>query len=224
MLDRYVEPEESGVTNYAWMGDPVRFLGASDAAEMHLRRLGVRQEPASNVFLEFWATQPGFAQGPLTFAWKMQEIMDDTFPEYVEAMLKYGIAPDSTLPNQYLGFDGSLTAIQLVSTYRGEQKEKMAKVARYLLEKGASPNKENMNSYPPLYCAAQHGNAMLVEELIRFGANVHYRSTLNQNTPLMNAADESSLEVVRVLVQGGSDVSCRNRNGSTAFDIAKRAG
>jgi ankyrin repeat protein len=66
----------------------------------------------------------------------------------------------------------SLTVMPLHSAVAGRALE----AARVLLEEGAPPNARQGGGWVPVMSAAQHGDAALVELLVRFGADLRVRN------------------------------------------------
>jgi len=89
---------------------------------------------------------------------------------------------------------------------------------RFLISKGADPNVKNSEGNTPLLCAidvATHNENVAVEivkMLIDAGANLESRGYMDK-TPFLKACSRGCLEVLRVLVANGSDIT------ATAHDI-----
>jgi ankyrin repeat protein len=104
------------------------------------------------------------------------------------------------------------TVLHIVAT------EDRPEVQRLLLQSGADPNAVNDDGASPLHIASYPGFAAL---LLRHGARVNL-ATKNGDTPLhSHASERDSAEVIRVILKAGGDRRLRNRQGQTAFDIAK---
>ncbi len=73
--------------------------------------------------------------------------------------------------------------------------------------------------------AAMHGNLETVVFFVEKGANINARDNFSW-TPLMNAASVNDtperLEMVKFLVGKGADINVINRNGMTAYELAKK--
>jgi hypothetical protein len=72
-----------------------------------------------------------------------------------------------------------------------------------------------------LAAASDHSAALkLIEDMkLRKDASLNHQDAMG-NTPLMLATHSGNFHVVKALVAAGADVSCRSRNGKTAFDYA----
>jgi len=62
----------------------------------------------------------------------------------------------------------------------------------------------------------------IIHQLIRHNADLNKRDQIAQQTPLFYAAIEGHLEMCKILVEGGCDVSITDANGKMASQIAKR--
>lgn len=96
-------------------------------------------------------------------------------------------------------------------------------VAKYLLDKGADPNKEN-NTITPLEESCLEGNLEAVKFLIDNGASIDGRRVLGR--PLNNAAENGNTEVVEYLIKKGANVNIvsNNNNENTALRSAISGG
>ena len=74
---------------------------------------------------------------------------------------------------------------------------------------------------PPLVQAAAQGDAGRVAELLAAGADVNGASPYTGRTPLMVAADWLAADVLKLLLEGGADVNCRDYRGNTALMYAQ---
>ncbi|KAM5365301.1 hypothetical protein ACJZ2D_011084 [Fusarium nematophilum] len=97
---------------------------------------------------------------------------------------------------------------------------------KLLLQDGANIESKAYGERTPLSCAAEHGTAAVVELLLEKGADV--RSTCEKGqTPLSYALGKirrERLEIVRLLVQWGSDVEALGYHGRNALSHAAEEG
>lgn len=115
-----------------------------------------------------------------------------------------------------------------------------ANMVDILLRAGADPNERDGGGYPPLVGAAGHGDARIVRALLAAGADVNppepteemipnsmrriFRSAQkNWTTPLVNAAENGRLDIVRILLKSGANVAAKNSYDQTAYEAARRA-
>ena len=70
----------------------------------------------------------------------------------------------------------------------------------------------------PLQIAALNGNAEVVGELIKRGCQIDC-SNADKDTPLIDAAENGHLEVVKLLLDGGVDPLRQNLKGQQALDV-----
>jgi len=93
---------------------------------------------------------------------------------------------------------------------------------RALIAAGADVNTQKSGSLSPLMAAALMGNVETVRALIANGANVNARLVSNE-TALFHGAKYTgagNLEIVKMLVEAGADVSIKNDSGKYAHEIA----
>jgi uncharacterized protein len=94
-------------------------------------------------------------------------------------------------------------------------------VVRLLLESGADANAigRNPGKYTPLTGAVTAGRADVVAELLRCGADAHYRYGAGY-TPLHVAAASGNADIVRLLLEAGADADAQTDDGQTPRDFA----
>jgi ankyrin repeat protein len=99
------------------------------------------------------------------------------------------------------------------------------KVARFLVEKCFADLEQKglcvdeshkYHKTTPLWCAAVKGYKLLVEYLLLAGANID-AVTDTGSTPVRSACYSSHLEIVKVLVEHGADITKPNHNGGTCL-------
>ena len=76
------------------------------------------------------------------------------------------------------------------------------------------------NNLPPLAHAIHEDDVVIVETLLKKGADPNLRDSEIGETLLMTAARYSTPEVVQALIEGGADVNARNKSGQTALTLA----
>jgi ankyrin repeat protein len=128
----------------------------------------------------------------------------------VKLLLQHKANPN--LPN-------SLGCTALVAASRAGH----ASVVHALLAHGALPHHE---SWPisALSVAAQHGHESVVRLLLDKGCDVNYKAKDTGWTPLMLAALNGWLPVVKILVSHGADANILNTGDLTAMDVAAARG
>eukprot|EP00803_Ostreobium_quekettii_P010437 evm.model.scf_4.6 EVM.evm.TU.scf_4.6 scf_4:158669-197053(-) len=92
-------------------------------------------------------------------------------------------------------------------------------VAEVLVKAGANLEARRRGGDTPLLLTARRDSPHVAEVLAEGGADTEARTTAGNFTALMIAAGEGYLEVVKVLVAHGADVSARNEEGETAGDL-----
>ena len=89
-----------------------------------------------------------------------------------------------------------------------------------LLAAGAKVDAKNRFGDRPLMVAAINGNLAMCKKLVARGANPN----LPGWTPLIYAATNNQIEVMRYLIEVGADVNAESPNGTTALMMAARGG
>lgn len=82
----------------------------------------------------------------------------------------------------------------------------------------------NRPGWTALHYAAINGSSEIVQLLLDASAYVDAESPDDKMTPVMLAAMRGRVAAVRVLRDGGADLSLRNKDGLTAMDLAQRYG
>ena len=95
-----------------------------------------------------------------------------------------------------------------------------------LLRAGANPNTAALEGEPPLLAAARAGSVDAVRALIVHGAHINATEAWRGQTALMLAVgdDRPHLEIARLLLEHGADVSIQSNGGFTALLFAVRQG
>ena len=142
----------------------------------------------------------------------------------IKALLKAGVDIDA---QEHCGY----TALHVATFGPEEQGDEYdnrghLNVVKFLIEAGANVNAE-CHSGPPLYYAAEKGDARIVMELIKAGADVnetgHNHKRGWDDTPLNRAARSGHATCVALLIQAGADVNFANEKGQTPlYEAVKR--
>ena len=88
-----------------------------------------------------------------------------------------------------------------------------------MLAAGVELNPKTIYS-SPLAHAIDEDDEVIIETLLKKGANPNLRDSETEDTLLMSAAMYSTPEVVQALIEGGADVNARNKSGQTALMLA----
>jgi ankyrin repeat protein len=168
---------------------------------------------AGLVLVRIHAGTPASA-GPLTFPVDadMQVVAaaragDDA---RLAALLSGGASPDGHLKT-------GDTVLQ--AAIGGCPRDKMAAVARLLIDHGAKVDAQNSYGETALFSAAWVGGPELVRLLLRSGADVMHRS-LGGSTPLHKAAQCAAHDAAAVLLEAGAQAEARDRGGETPLHEA----
>jgi ankyrin repeat protein len=97
-------------------------------------------------------------------------------------------------------------------------------VVAYLLEQSATVDMKDINGRTALLYASSGPYPETVGLLLRNGADVNVQGKTEGFTPLMMAAAEGNIEVVRVLLLNGATVGTVDRDGDTASKFARENG
>ena len=100
----------------------------------------------------------------------------------------------------------------------------------YLLGKKADVNAVNDQGKTPLlvvlyaYIINEDKLRNIVKQLIQKGANINVEDNDEHNTPLHLACDLSDIEIVKLFIKKGANMTKKNKNNETPLDIAKKRG
>jgi len=97
-------------------------------------------------------------------------------------------------------------------------------VLRYLHENGAEVNRQLDTGATPLHYACQGDHLETVNFLVNEASADLSLTDLNGRTPLINAAYCGSLDIVKILVEGGSEIDVQDKGGFTALACAAEEG
>ncbi len=97
-------------------------------------------------------------------------------------------------------------------------------VIAWLVEKGAEVDAVDGMNRTALMFASTGPFTKAVELLIDAGANVNATDNEENWTPVMMAAAEGQLEVVKLLVEKGADLAMVDVDGESSFDFAQSKG
>lgn len=103
----------------------------------------------------------------------------------------------------------------MVAAHRGS-----LELARALVARGAQVNRP---AWAPLHYAAAGGHVEMARWLLEQSAYIDAESP-NGTTPLMMAARQKQISVLRLLLEEGADPTVRNQSGLTARDYLDRLG
>jgi ankyrin repeat protein len=95
-----------------------------------------------------------------------------------------------------------------------------AKVAEYLLTKGANPNLTDRQGFTPLHIAASRNDIHLVRCLLAHGASIDARSSGHGRTALLIAAMSGFTDMVRLLLEEGANPSIPDNVGRLPHQLA----
>lgn len=99
-------------------------------------------------------------------------------------------------------------------------------ILELLLTAGLNPNadkNEKGESINILQDAIKKGNVNIVKILIRYGVDIHKKSS-GGNPPLITAVENGQTEIVRALIEAGADVNATNWSKANALFIAEKKG
>jgi ankyrin repeat protein len=176
------------------------------------------------------------ARGISYVEWLLFQGVRERNVDYITAALRAGADPDKArnpigdLPALTVAVSSSSASVPVVSLLIEHgadvnrrwapkidcDKPDLTPSQRLACRAGVAP--EQPTSHFPLYQAARHSNAQVVERLLKSGADVRARVS-NGNTALHATFN---VEIGAVLLRYGADVNAKNKNGQTPLANAKR--
>jgi len=111
---------------------------------------------------------------------------------------------------------------------------RMLEVVKLIIQRGADINARWKDGFTPLHNACMSGSADCVEILLLHGADVHAREHSYGDTPLhvvcrcgsravWGTGPSEEMRIALMLLGRGADWIARDKDGKTAFDLAKDA-
>lgn len=101
------------------------------------------------------------------------------------------------------------------------RKNKIA-VVKLLLDLGDNVNRQKASGPTALHAAAAYGFVDLVDLLIKRGADVNLFTKGGNASPLMFAAQQNHIEIIRRLLAAGAKIEQKDSTGDTAISIAQK--
>ncbi len=92
-----------------------------------------------------------------------------------------------------------------------------SRIVELLIKYGANPNKPRENGHSVLMTAVCFGSYSVVETLLKHKAKVNHARTSDGMTPLMFAAYDAKLQIVKLLLSYKADERIKDKNGKTAL-------
>ncbi len=99
----------------------------------------------------------------------------------------------------------------------------LALVKKHIESNPSLVNRKNVVGRTPIFFAASHGHADIVNYLISKGAKVNVTDN-NGNSPLHSAATGRDLTIIDILISRGARINSRNKNGETPLLLAVSGG
>jgi ankyrin repeat protein len=81
-------------------------------------------------------------------------------------------------------------------------------------------NSANADGVTPLMIASANGQTKIVKVLLKAGANVEAKTSVQEVTALMFAALVGHLDVAQELVSGGANIKASDKDNNTAIDYS----
>jgi serine/threonine-protein phosphatase 6 regulatory ankyrin repeat subunit A len=89
-------------------------------------------------------------------------------------------------------------------------------IAKWLLEKGAYIDEQDMLGLSALHCAVISNNCKVAKYLLEQGASIDIRDNFG-NTPLMRAG--LNVDIIKLLLDYGANCTLENNSGITPFKM-----
>lgn len=131
--------------------------------------------------------------------------------DIVELLLNAGADPDH---------QGSVFRTVLVYAVSASDE----KLVSILLEQGADTDIKDATGMSALLVAAQRGHLEIINLLLSYRADPEIADSNSGNTALLFAAEYGHLEIVRRLFTSGVDINHTNKQGQSAWSLARAAG
>lgn len=144
------------------------------------------------------------------------------------AMLKYLVenGADVNFPNGYGNtvLHGFISASG--SSKSSEYKKEVYPIIKWLVENGADVNATNVVGLTPVHYNAWYGGIRTFRLLLAHGGDIYAVAPAygELQTPILNAAREGNLDIVKLLLKKGIDVNCTNGNRVTPLFMAMAEG
>jgi uncharacterized protein len=132
-------------------------------------------------------------------------------PEQLESLLKDGVGCNVADPDGH-------TALMLAA-YNGH-----TEIVRFLIKHGAAINQKDLLDQTALHFGATGPFPETVRLLLENGADPDVVDSEEHFSPLMYAAAEGNMEVVKVLIEYGADTHLKDVDGDDAATFAARSG
>ena len=112
--------------------------------------------------------------------------------------------------------EGSTTTTPLHRAARGGQ----LAMVKNLVSSGAQVNRVDEDGFTPLHFAITNKNLETVKYLVEHGAFLNITDNIMGNSELHMATILGCPDIATYLINNGSDLSLKNKEGKTAFDLA----
>lgn len=103
--------------------------------------------------------------------------------------------------------------------YEAVEHNQLEVVRRLCLIEGIAVNKATIDGWAPIHIAAANGQETIIQLLLNAGSDVNLLA--RGMTPLMVAAARGCISVVKILCERHADLSLKNPNGRTAYQLAR---
>jgi len=137
--------------------------------------------------------------------------------EVVEALLAAGADPNAVA----FGHGGVFSLAWMFAMDRCNKK--WLEMMDAMIAAGVEINPKTGLYLSPLGYGIVEKDTVMVEAMLKRGADVNLRDEATGETLLMFAARYSSVEVVKILLDAGADVNATNKEGNTALVTAKES-
>jgi hypothetical protein len=146
----------------------------------------------------------------------------------VRALLKAGVGINACASLDALGYTAFHVAI-LGSEQRGvDDRRGHLNMVKFLIEAGANVNHATPQHETPLYYAAEKGDARILMELIKAGADLDWVARTFKrgwdDSPINRAARSGHTTCVALLIQAGADFNLANEKGQAPLYFAVKRG
>jgi serine/threonine-protein phosphatase 6 regulatory ankyrin repeat subunit B len=97
-------------------------------------------------------------------------------------------------------------------------------ILRLILDRNVNPDLQDNSGWTALMWAVRRGQRKAAQVLLQREVNPNLPDNKDCRTPLMYAASQGDISLVKLLLSGGADITATDKHGQTAYRLASFAG